>query len=478
MQPSKHKLKGFLVYEEIYRRHGQTMNNKDIVIPWDKGKLIVSENGRFLAHENGEPFFWLGDTGWLMFSRLNREEAEVYLEDRRVKGFNLIQVMIIHTIDAVNVYGKSALVDRDLEIPNVLEDEGCGYWEHMDYIIGLAEKKGLYMALVPVWGTVVETGWATVEKAKSYGEFLANRFKNRPNIVWLNGGDTRGNFNNDIWTALGESIKNIDKHHLMTFHPFGRTTSSTWFHNEKWLDFNMFQSGHRRYDQVIKKDKEVMENLWIGQDNWRYVQNDYEKTPIKPTIDGEPSYEGIPQGLHDFTEPCWTDDDCRRYAYWAVFAGAFGYTFGNNSVMQMHEPGKGIGDFGATTYWFDAINDVGAGQMQYLKNLMLSVSYFDRVPDQSVIHGDEGEKHNRLLATRGRDYIFVYNYTGTKFSINMGRISGDSVNVWWFNPRNGEKLYLGNYINSGVREFLPPGKTMDGNDWVLIIADENISFYS
>ena len=56
-------------------------------------KLKVSANGRYLITEKGEPFFWLGDTGWLLFGKLTREEADKYLEDRRQKGFNVIQVM-------------------------------------------------------------------------------------------------------------------------------------------------------------------------------------------------------------------------------------------------------------------------------------------------------------------------------------------------------------------------------------------------
>jgi len=42
--------------------------------PWDNGRLKVSENQRFLQFENGKPFFWLGETAWLMPERLNRDE--------------------------------------------------------------------------------------------------------------------------------------------------------------------------------------------------------------------------------------------------------------------------------------------------------------------------------------------------------------------------------------------------------------------
>ena len=47
--------------------------------PWDNGKLKVSDNHRFLQFENGKPFFWLGETAWLLPSHSNREEASYML---------------------------------------------------------------------------------------------------------------------------------------------------------------------------------------------------------------------------------------------------------------------------------------------------------------------------------------------------------------------------------------------------------------
>jgi len=161
-----------------------------------------------------------------------------------------------------------------------------------------------------------------------------------------------------------------------------------------------------------------------------YVEEDYSKIPAKPTIDGEPSYEGIPQGLHDPKEPYWKNNDVRRYAYWSVFAGSFGHTYGNNAVMQMHKPNSGRSSYGVLNYWYEAIDEPGAGEMQYLKKLMLSRPFFKRIPDQSIISGYPGYQYNHLRATRGRDYIFVYTYNGRSFNINMGKISGSKVKAW------------------------------------------------
>lgn len=430
--------------------------------------LKVSQNHRFFVDENGKPFFWMGDTGWLLFTKLNQADVEKYLDNRAAKGFNVIQVMVLHSLDAKDIYGDSALVHQNVATPLVTEGNSFSdstqydYWDNIDFVINQAAERGIYIGLVPVWGGNVKSGHVTQQEAQTYSAWLANRFKSHSNIIWINGGDIMGSDSIKIWNTIGSTIRKNDPDHLITFHPFGRKTSSIWFHNESWLDFNMFQSGHRRYDQ---DDSE-----WgFAQDNYKYVNIDYAKTPVKPTLDGEPSYEGIPQGLHDTLQPRWTDSDVRRYAYWSVFAGACGFTYGDNAVMQFHVPADKGSAYGAKEYWCQAVNDLGAGEMQYLKKLMLSRPYLERVPDESLIVGESGTKYNYLAATRGRDYAMIYTYTGRNIPVQMGKISGEKVKASWYRPVDGSVTPIGEFENKGTREFDPPGEPQDGNDWVLIL---------
>jgi len=433
-------------------------------------QLIVSPNGHYLMEKNGKPFFWLGDTGWLLFLKLNREEADKYLEDRRKKGFNVIQVMVVHSPGEVNVYGDSALINKNVTTPKVTPGNKFSnkseydFWDHVDYIIDKAAQKGLYIALVPVWGGNVKAGLVNQQQAKIYAAWLANRYKNKPNIIWINGGDIPGSDSIDVWNTIGKTLDSIDKNHLITFHPRGRTISSLWFQNEKWLKFNMFQSGHRTYAQ----DTSSSEPFRFGEDNWKYVNLVFDKKPIKPVLDGEPSYEGIPYGLHDTSLPRWKAKDVRRYAYWSVFAGATGFTYGDNAVMQFRKAGEKTGAYGANDYWFDAINDPGAGQMMWLKKLMLSKCYFNRIPAQALI-ADQGKRYDYIAATSGKDYEFFYDYTGRNFKVNMKEIPLAKVSASWYNPRNGNKTRIGIFSTNGIREFNPPGEEKDGNDWVLIL---------
>ena len=436
----------------------------------DLGPIIVSTNGHFLQHKDGRPFFWLGDTAWNLFQRLDREEAEKYLENRRSKGFNVIQAVAFHGSGERNAYGSEALLDNNAGHPRVTPGNDFSkpgeydYWDHIDWVVDIAAKKGLYVAILPVWGSSVKTKTLNSENVDSYARWLAARYKDKPNLFWIIGGDIRGDISPEVWIALGRTLKREDPSHLITYHPFGRTQSSTWFHNEPWLDFNMFQSGHRRYDQDDTPDAK-------GEDNWRYVQEDYARLPPKPTLDGEPSYENIPQGLHDPKQPYWTDKECRRYAYWSVFAGSAGHTYGNNAVMQMHKPDSGPGAFGVRNYWYEAIDEPGAGQMQFLKRLILSRPYLERVSDQGLMAGENGNRDNYLVATRGNSYLMVYTYTGRPFEIHMGIISGKQVRAWWYDPRNGSARQIGVFRNQGVHAFTPPGSPAPGNDWVLVVDD-------
>ena len=433
--------------------------------------LSVSDNKRYLTTK-GLPFFWLGDTGWLLLSKLNREEVEKYLETRKEQGFNVIQVMVLHSLSEATVNGKPALIGKNLAAPKTndlkanSENKKDGYWENLDHVVDLAFEKGLYLGLVPVWGSNVKAGLVNQKQAEAYAKFLALRYKDKPNIVWMNGGDVRGDDSIQIWNTIGNTLKKYDLNHLVTYHPFGRTQSSEWFHNEKWLDFNMFQSGHRRYDQ----DSTGTGNHY-GEDNWRYVQSDYAKIPVKPTLDGEPSYEGIPQGLHDTLQPLWKDNDVRRYAYWSVFSGACGFTYGNSAVMQMHKKGEKTGSYGTKESWEEAINAPGAKQMIFLKELMLKYHFENLVPDQSAIV-NPGERYNHQVALKWDSCLLIYTYNGRPINLQSIPFAGNQLKYNWYNPRNGKYSEGGKMNGKKLLEFDPPGKMEDGNDWVLIVEME------
>ena len=177
-------------------------------LPWDNGRLQVSENGRFLQFENGKPFFWMGETGWLLPERLDREEADYYLDGVRDAGYNVVQVQTVNNVPAKNAYGKLSMPDG-YDFSHIDDEGENGYWQHFDYIIRKAEQNGIYIGMVCIWGGLVKNGLMNVEQAEAYGRFLAERYKDAPNIIWIMGGDIRGDVETEVWETLARTIKSM-----------------------------------------------------------------------------------------------------------------------------------------------------------------------------------------------------------------------------------------------------------------------------
>ncbi len=429
-----------------------------------KGPLSVSANQRYLQTADGKPFFWLGDTAWELFHRLTREEATRYLKTRSGQGFTVIQAVALAELDGLhtpNPYGELPLENDDPTRPRE------AYFQHVDFIIDQAATQGLYIALLPTWGDKIFTDrWGkgpeifTTTNAKSYGKYLGNRYKDRKNIIWIMGGDRNPRHGADVavWKALAagveEGVGGAGKA-LMSFHPqptgLEDGGSAKWFHTDSWLDFNMFQTGHCRENNV-----------------WDRVQVAYTKTPVKPVLDGETLYEDHPVCFNAKDLGISSAYDIRKHAYLDVFAGAFGHTYGCHDVWQMYAPGREPVN-GPNYYWYDALELPGATHMQYLRRLMESRPMFDRVPDQSLIT-DAGHAHDRIQATRGNDYAFVYSTQGKAFTVNLEKLSGDTVKASWYNPKNGETKEAGQAPKSGQKTFTPPTSGY-GQDWVLVLDD-------
>jgi hypothetical protein len=244
----------------------------------------------------------------------------------------------------------------------------------------------------------------------------------------------------------------------MSFHPRGGGTSSTWFHKDQWLDVNMQQTGHGLAESV---------------QSWKKIAADYALMPPKPVIDAEPLYEDHPLAFRSKVNGYSLDAHVRQRAYWDLFSGSCGHTYGNHAVWQMYAPGRQPVN-GPLLYWYEAIHRPGANEMRYLRELMESRPVLSRVPDQSLVT-DELEGADHIAATRGGDYAFIYDAQGRSFTANLGKISGSRVHCWWFNPRSGDTSDAGEFDNSGTHDFSAPSEGF-GSDWVLILDDVSKGF--
>lgn len=428
-------------------------------------RLEVSDDGRRLTYSDGTPFFWLADTAWELFHRLDREEATLYLEDRARKGFTMIQAVVLAEFDGLtepNPYGALPLVDMNPARPD------DAYFEHVDFIVNKAEELGLFVGMLPTWGDKFNKAWGTgpeiftPENARIYGEYLGGRYRDDP-IVWILGGDRAPESEEHlaIIRAMAEGLQEGDGGaHLMTYHPMGGRKSWEWFHQDPWLDFNMFQSSHGSFDNP----------------NYEFILEGYALTPVKPVLDGEPRYEDHPVGWDP--EKGWFEAfDVRQAAYWSMLSGAAGHTYGNHNIWQMlsgeHEPVSA-----ARTPWKDALAQPGAAQMGWMKRLLLSRPWMDLIPDQTLVAGDvyDGPKHVRAARTSRNDCLMVYTPYGSPVEVELDVLSGSTARAWWFDPRLGTATEIGTFESAATQVFDPPGAEQRGNDWVLVVDDQAAGF--
>jgi len=459
-------------------------------------RLRVTANHRYLEYANGKPFFYLGDTAWELFHRLNREEATRYLTNRAQKGFTVVQATVLSAFNgmvAPNPYGDLPLANSDPAQPNE------AYFRHVDFVVNKAQELGLVVGMLPTWGNfwAMPGGIFTPSNARTYGRFLGTRYKDKP-IIWILGGD-RSITNADeraIIDALAAGLTEGDGGaHLKTFHPRGPGDSALQLNDAPWLDFNMYQSSHSSRDH----------------DNGLYAEHDYTLEPKKPTMDGENRYEMLPVAFH-FRGMSglerFDDYDVRQSAYWSLLAGACGHTYGDNSLWQMFKPeapaagdsdaertGKAaaataarnegqnprMGDpwlglpgsaLGANVSWEEAMDHPGAFQMGLVRRLFESLPFTKIVPDQSIILNGPATGGARIRAARSSDgsFAIIYSPRGEAFTLDKSIIKGDRVKEIWYDPRYGVSYLFHQTDRWGIQTYTPPTSGR-GNDWILLLED-------
>lgn len=436
--------------------------------------LQVSPNGHYLQYADGKPFFYLGDTAWELFHRLDREEADKYLDNRAKKGYNVIQAVALSEVDGVdvpNAYGHKPLVERNPARPATKDGDNNDYWDHVDYIVKNANAKGMYVGLLPTWGRWWKDNNPIFNEknAEIYGKWIAERYHEH-DVIWILGGDRNPDNAQQqaIIRAMARGIRSVDKESLMTFHPTGWTSSSKWFHQDEWLDFNGRQSGH---NQRYNSNQQILD--------------DFHRSPAKPIMEIEPLYEDHPLEFNPDNEGHSNAWDVRRTLYWSVFYGSAGVTYGHHSVWQMYDKDKGRGPINRPLMpWQKAIDQPAARQAVHLRRLMESRPYFNRVPSPDFIVPDEvqssvpGAGRYRFVATMDSEgtYAMVYAPIGRTFSVRTSMLKAEKITAWWYCPRTGKAEKIGKFANDGEYKAFTPPMPGEALDWVLVLDNAECKY--
>lgn len=420
----------------------------------DLKPIRISSDRRNFVTSDGKPFFWLADTGWTMTTRLTLAEIDEYLADRKGKGFNVIQLILVPW-DARrngNLSGERPYLNDDMAMPNPR------YFDHVEKVLDRIVSKGFYPAVVPFWlSGLPEPGPDEVAKHQAYARYLGKRFGKRQ-MFWLLGADRWPNGWADVIRAFAVELEKSSGRpdQLMTHHPAGGQTSSRFFHEERWLDFNMIQSGHN-----------------ADLPAYRLTLGDYEKTPIKPVLDGEAAYENITNALLPYGPNVRVikDFDVRRQAYQSVFSGAAGHTYGACEVYEFHHDGAGKAHWTIGIHWREAMKLPGSRQMGHMRRLIESHSPSTRTPELGLIaspNPDSPNEHLAALKDRDGNWAMIYTPTGDRLEIAVNRLRKRPVTGRWFDPRSGEygKPFP---VSSGDKVPFDPPRTKEQLDWVLVL---------
>ncbi len=408
--------------------------------------LKLSSTGRYLTDINDKPYYLSIDTGWMVFSYIDRTDAEYYLENRRQHGINTILCYAApFNMYRKNAYDEFAFLDDDLSTPN------DAYFENVDWVINTAAEKDMQVLMCPFeLANYTDSGYdfgMTVDKARAIGRYMGNRYKNFKNIIWSTGGDTEPDYDQtQITYALVEGIREYDTNHLISYHPHGGLSSSEFFQDEDWLSFNM--------SQCFSPDSPKAYTLPL---------NDYNICcPVtKPTILIEPPYEDGGTGGTN------TSYQVRRALSWGSLSGTFGVCYGSGIVYNFgYNSGKA---------WKPYLDRPVFLQAENLVNCIKSREWTKLVPDQfqTLITSGSGNYGDLdYVATEiANDNSFSISYipTSRAMTINMTNFN-ESKTLKWFDITNNTYTTIGTYPNTGsVNLAARPLNSLNQADWILVI---------
>lgn len=408
--------------------------------------LGLSSDGRDLVDATGRPVMLHGDAPWHLLTRLDRDQTLVYLDDRRAKGFDaLLMSLLVSDGYSVpnpnNAYGAPPfLVPGDVRTPNE------AYFAHVDWAIDQAAQRGFTVILFPFYlgwecgpeGWCAEAQQASVADMRDWGRWLGLRYRDRPNLIWIHGGDVDASLFGvmDKVDAVAEGILEVDANHLHIAH-CARYASGASCYDRPWLDF---------------------ETVYTDCDGTPAATRDaYYAPTTRPAI--------YLEGFYEFENGAGAE--CmRRQAYQSVLGGAVGHFFGSGWIW----------DF--PWQWEDGIHSEGSTSMAVFGALMRARDWQHLVPDYDHVAVTAGYGsiadggYASAARTVDRNSLLVYLPYPRTITVAMDQIAGERAEAWWIDPVGGGGELIGVFPTSGSRDFTPTA----GGDRLLVIDNADAPF--
>lgn len=413
------------------------------------GFLKVSADRRYLAHDDGTPFLWMGDTAWAGLMRSTAEEWSRYLADRRQKGFTLIQTGTAASwMGKTNRDGAAPFHDAALRQLNPL------FWQSIERRVRAANDAGLAVAMVGLMEPVER--YPDAESASRFARHIVARLFDC-HIIFS------PSFDSDFMPLadeVGRATREATAVHLITQHPGTPSGQKTpiytmKYYNQPYLDIAGVQSGHNRGHR---------ERCAFQSAAW--MLHAYRHEPHKPVINLEAMYDGL-------GEKAWQAVDARSAAWRSWFSGAKGYTYGGGEKSPKATNGHGgiwswVTDPQQPDFWEKALQWESAFQMQHLRDFLAAIEWWRLEPAPELIRNQPEPQTQRMVLARSpqRETAFAYLPDNEAIEVDL---SGFTVPlaVRWFDPVRGRFAPESSSVKTpGIHRLSPPAK----GEWVLALG--------
>ncbi len=454
-----------------------------------KGQYVFplknSSNNRYLVDQTNKPFPILGRTAWFIISQ-TEEGYKKFIENTIEHGYNSIEMHVLNhdprgnhppfngngdapflkCLNSSSWNGNLFYTNANAEAPDfVFPNEK--YWQFVDEFLSYCEAKGILVFMFPAYVGYngAEQGWMREmvangpAKVEAYGSWIANRYKNRKNIVWMLLGDM-GTFNNEQKKAEAALIKGLKS-----------------VQGQQSIYYSAEASGGQNSTDQIDFGNEITLN---GTYTWGTIsvpalgRKAYSHDPVMPAyLLEEPYDEEGPDG--NKVNP-HAIQPVRRFQWWGWLSTIGGYISGNGYVWPFNDPA-----------WKQHLNTQGALDMQRLNSFIKSIEWWKLVPSglngmKTLIvdenNADNSEKYIAAAAAGDGSLLIAYMppaYNGN-VTVDMSVLKG-KVYSYWFDPTSGKYISITNspLKNKGTYSFKPARKNSAGEwDWVLVFTTKKI----
>lgn len=438
------------------------------------GAVKPSANRRYLEHQDGKPFLWLGDTWWMGLTKRLRwpEDFQSLVSDRQAKGFSVIQIIagLYPDMDPFDERGANEAGfpwDRDFRSVNP------AYFDEADLKFAYLVESGLVPCIVGCWGFFVD--FAGPDAIRKHWEYLIARYGAYP-VVWCAAGEalmpfyTNPAFGDKAakeqytprvrkqWTELTRFVKSNDPFgRLLTIHPtdYGRDMVD----EPELLDLDMLQTGHGSFNSLAPTANMIVKSV--------------NRQPAMPVINSEVCYEGI----------CGSNyQDVQRFAFWScMLSGACGHTYGANGIWQMNarEMPYGPSPHGAAwgnTPWQEAAQLPGSTQVGLGKRLLDKYRWWEFAPQPEWVERHANE-NNRIApyaaGIPGQVRVIFLSYFGGSAwgEIVVRQLEPDvTYRAYYFDPVTGTEYDQGIVVADSQGQW-KSGRTTLLQDWVLVLEN-------